>query len=79
MSINFAGNIEGKRFFKWTALHHAMNNYAIKNVKRLIEDGESLAALNDRNEAPLQLATRKNNRKDIEEIMLNMRLRDECN
>ena len=47
-----------------------MNNNAIENVKSLINKRASLTALNDRNETPLQMAKRKNNRKEIEEILL---------
>ena len=72
IDIDFQGrNDEGESYFKWTALHHAVEGGAIENVKTLIAFGASTSIENDKNETPLQLAMRKDNREEIAHILEN--------
>ena len=70
--IDFKGRVDsGEDYFNWTALHHAVDEGAIENVKILIASGASTSIENDKNETPLQLAKRKGNREEIAHILEN--------
>ena len=72
INIDFKGRVNrGEDYFKWTALHHAVDGGVIKNVKKLIAFGASTSIENDKNETPLQLAKRKGNREEIAHILEN--------
>ena len=71
VDIDFVGEDKNKKFFHWTALHHAVDQNAIENVKSLIQFGASASAVNNNNETPLQMAIKKGNRKEIERVLMN--------